>query len=150
MDQNLSYFDATAVYWYWFIFAAVLLVIEATVGSMYFLWLGLGALVTGGLTYFAPDLCDYSLLIWALLSILSLVIWKKVAKKAPLHLQNDLNNRGDRLITRTITLVEPIVNGEGRAKIDGIYWSLKGPDLPENSQVVIVGVEGATLLVKIA
>ena len=51
------------------------------------------------------------------------------------------------LVGRSGDLVEPIVNGRGRVKIDDSTWRAEGSDAPIGTRIVVVGVQGATLKV---
>jgi membrane protein implicated in regulation of membrane protease activity len=45
-------------------------------------------------------------------------------------------------------LIEPIVNGRGKARVGDGEWLVNGPDLPLGATVLVVGVEGNTLQVQ--
>jgi membrane protein implicated in regulation of membrane protease activity len=43
-------------------------------------------------------------------------------------------------------LAEPIVNGQGRVRIDDTNWRLTGPDLPAGTRVKVIGTDGGAVL----
>ena len=59
-----------------------------------------------------------------------------------------LNERGARCVGRTAEVCEAIRNGVGAIHLDDTRWHVRGPDIPEESKVVIIGHEGSTLLVE--
>jgi membrane protein implicated in regulation of membrane protease activity len=46
-----------------------------------------------------------------------------------------------------LTLTGAIREGEGRAKLGGRRWSLRGPDVPAGAKVRVTGVDGTVLIV---
>lgn len=58
-----------------------------------------------------------------------------------------LNDGAARLIGRRVTIVEAIVDGEGRALVGDGQWAARGSDMPAGSRALIVDVEGNTLTV---
>jgi inner membrane protein len=59
-----------------------------------------------------------------------------------------LNRRGDSLVGRTSTLVEPIREGRGRIRLDDTWWSVTGPDLPAGMRVRVADWTGSELIVE--
>src|SRR6185312_15010415 len=47
-------------------------------------------------------------------------------------------------------LIEPIINGRGKARVGDGQWLVSGPDLPAGSTVEVVAVQGTTLKVRAA
>ena len=54
------------------------------------------------------------------------------------------------MIGQRYQLIEPIVNGRGKALVGDGQWLVSGPDLPLGSTVEVVAVEGTTLKVRAA
>ena len=44
-------------------------------------------------------------------------------------------------------LIEPIVQGSGKAKLGDGFWKVCGPDLPAGARVRVTGVNGTILTV---
>jgi membrane protein implicated in regulation of membrane protease activity len=75
MDAFLSNID----YWYWWILAGILLIIEVSAPSFFFLWLTIAAAITGFVLLAVPDLgWEYQLLIFSSLSIVSIGAFRRV------------------------------------------------------------------------
>lgn len=54
---------------------------------------------------------------------------------------------GERYIGQVLTLTSDIREGEGRAKLGGRRWNLRGPDVPAGGKVRVTGVDGSVLIV---
>jgi inner membrane protein len=54
---------------------------------------------------------------------------------------------GERYIGQVLTLPDGIREGEGRTKLGGRRWRLRGPDLPAGAKVRVTGVDGSVLIV---
>ena len=139
------------VFWHWLVFGFVLLALEMLVPGTVFLWFGAGALLVGGLTYLLPWISwEWQVLLFALVSLSSLFVWKKMRKGSP---EDDtesgtLSQRGRGLIGRQAPLVEAIKNGVGRVQIDDTFWRVEGEDMELGSLIEVVEADGATLEVK--
>jgi len=59
-----------------------------------------------------------------------------------------LNARGRGLIGRTFTLEQTMRGGEGRVRVDDSSWRVTGPDFLAGTEVRVVRVEGATLVIE--
>ncbi len=135
----------------WLILGAVLLIVEVASFTLLFFWLAIAAFVMAGISYLAPDLSlTAQLFIFAVIAILSVVIWHRVFKKTQDSLGDaKMNNRATRYIGRTATLVEPVENGRGKIQIEDSFWRVScDVDLPAGSQVEIIANKDVTLVVK--
>ncbi len=137
-------------FWHWWIFALVLLILEAFAPGAFFLWMAAAAAVVGVLVLATPDLSwQAQWLSFAVLSVLTIVIWRLYRRNKPVVTdQPALNRRGEQLIGRLVTLDEPIVNGVGKININDTTWKVRGADVAKGAQVKITGVDGTVLLVK--
>nr|WP_240992123.1 NfeD family protein [endosymbiont of Riftia pachyptila] len=43
---------------------------------------------------------------------------------------------------------DPIINGEGKIRVDDTTWKIRGNDCPGGSQIKVIGVDGVVLLVE--
>ncbi|WP_338063185.1 NfeD family protein [endosymbiont of Riftia pachyptila] len=59
-----------------------------------------------------------------------------------------LNRRGEQYLGRSFTLEDPIINGEGKIRVDDTTWKIRGNDCPGGSQIKVIGVDGVVLLVE--
>ena len=145
--------DPTAIeFWHWWVLGIALIVLEVFAPGFILMWLGVAAGVVGLALLILPDL-DWrlQLVIFAVLSVASVLAWRAYQRRNPTQSdQPSLNRRGEQLIGRRFTLDEPIVNGNGTARIDDTRWKVEGDDLPAGSKVQVVGVAGTVLKVESA
>jgi membrane protein implicated in regulation of membrane protease activity len=149
--------------WHWLIIGVALVILEMLTPGVVFLWLGIAAFVTAAAVFGAGLVAgadaealltganmawEVQLLLFALFSVASIVVGRRWFRR---HLtpsdRPDLNRRGEQYVGRRFTLETPIINGFGRLKVGDTVWRIAGDDLPPGSAVVVVGVDGTTLLV---
>jgi membrane protein implicated in regulation of membrane protease activity len=138
-------------HWSWWILAIALLVLEAFAPGTFFLWMGIAAGVVGFLLLMMPGMgWEYQIVIFAALSLASIVIWRQYFRKHPVVTdQPALNRRGEQYVGRTFTLSEPIVNGLGKIRVDDTSWKIEGADCAAGSRIKVVGVDGVLLKVEL-
>lgn len=137
-------------YWHWWIFAALLIVLEIFAPGALFMWLAIAAGVTGvtvllplGLTW------QMQLLVFAVVAVFSAVIGRTWLSRRPIETDHpNLNQRGQIYIGRELTLTSAISNGMGKAQVDDSVWQVSGPPLDQGARVKVVNVDGATLIVE--
>jgi membrane protein implicated in regulation of membrane protease activity len=136
--------------WAWIILGVLLIGLELTAPGIFFLWLGLAALVTGLVDGLIGLSWQASTLLFAVLSVLAVLAGRMVSRPAVRTESSSLNQRGEALIGRRFTLEAPLAGGEGRIRVDDSSWRVTGPDLPRGAAVRGVRVDGATLVVEAA
>jgi inner membrane protein len=136
--------------WSWIVAGLALLALELVVPGGVLLWLGIAALVTGGLALALPIYWPVQFLIYGVLALVALGLWLKLR---PTERQTDrplLNHRAARYIGREAELSEPMSGGTGRIALDDTVWRVAGPDLPAGTRVKVTGTDGAVLTVEAA
>jgi hypothetical protein len=138
-------------FWHWWILAAALIIIEMLVPSFFALWMGIAAFLAGLALMLVPSLAwEYQLLIFAVFSVVSVAMWRHYYVKHPIESdQPNLNRRGHQYIGRVITLTEPIIDGQGKIKIDDSTWKVVGPDCDAGQRVCITDLENVIFTVEI-
>ena len=139
-----------AEFWHWWVLAIVLLVIESFAPGALFLWMGVAAGLVGFVLLIVPDFAwQYQLLVFAVTAVASAVGWRLYQHHNPTKSDEPtLNRRGSQYIGRTFTLAEPIVNGQGKIRVDDTTWKIEGHDLPAGAKVTVTSVEGTVLKVE--
>jgi membrane protein implicated in regulation of membrane protease activity len=137
-------------FWYWWVAAVVLIVVEVFAPGTVALWMAVSAAVVGLLLLAVPDLTwEIQLLIFAVLSVATVVGWRAYQLRYPTETdQPALNRRGEQYVGRVFTLSEAIVNGTGKIHVDDTMWKVEGEDLPEGTQIRVTGVDGTLLTVE--
>ncbi len=146
MSAIFNQFD----YWHWLIIATILLIAEVSAPGAFFLWMSISAAVVGIIALFSPGLgWQIELLIFAVLAVFSVILWRLYLKRNPvISDQLKLNRRGEQYVGRIVTLKEGIVNGHGKIKVDDSTWKIEGDDCPPGTRVQVVGVDNVILQVR--
>ena len=92
---------------------------------------------------------QYQALVFAALTVISIVAWRSYARTRPLPSDDStLNRRAEQLTGRLVTLKDPIVDGRGRIVIDGVAWTVEGEDMDSGCGIRVIGVAGAILKIE--
>lgn len=140
--------------WNWMLLGGTLLVLEILLPGVFLLWIGIAAILTGGLSLqlwgFAFWSWQVQVLVFLALSLVSAYIGKRVmdARQAEETDEPLLNRRAEQLVGRTAALEEPITHGRGRIRLGDTTWRVAGPDLPAGSRVRVVAARGSELQVE--
>ncbi len=136
--------------WHWAVLGVVLMILEIFSPGVFFMWMGIAAGLVAGIVFLLPELgWQWQILIFAALSIISVVIGKQWIDRHALETEEpSLNRRGTQYIGRVFTLDEGIVNGVGRLKVDDTIWKISGADCPAGTRVTVVAVDGVVLQVQ--
>ena len=137
-------------YWHWWALGGALAIVEAFVPGFVFLWLGIAAGLVGGVLWLWPPLGpDFQVLLFAGLSVASVLGWRRWQKTHPGPSdQPHLNRRGAQYVGRQAVLLAPITNGRGRIQLGDASWAVTGPDLPAGATVEVIGADGVVLQVR--
>ncbi|MDQ7090879.1 MAG: NfeD family protein [Methylococcales bacterium] len=137
------------LFWYWWVIAVFLLGVEMLSAGFFFLWMSVSAFITGLLLLLFPMIVEIQLFIFSILSVGSVVAWKRYMRSHPIKSdQPHLNQRNDQYIGRVFTLVTDIDGGDGKIKINRSHWKVEGEDCPVGTRVKIVSVNGNFFNVK--
>lgn len=137
-------------YWHWWILALLLVILEVFSPAVFFMWMGIGAAVTGLLLLLFPEMgWELQFVIFALLSIVSITAVRLWLKRNPIHSDRPLlNKRGEELIGKVFTVEIAIVNGSGRVRVGESSWKVEGPDCEAGAHVRVVAADAAVLQVE--
>ena len=138
-------------FWHWWIFAFVLAIMEIIVPGAFFIWFGLSSLVTGVILLAIPSLgWEWQLVFWVVLGLAIVIGWRLWVRAHPNQSEdnNSLNRRGQQYMGRVLELDEPIINGQGKAKLGDTVWRVSGPELGRGHKVKVVGTNGTILVVE--
>ncbi len=137
--------------WAWWVLGLVLLGVEVLVPGFFFLWFGIAAILIGISALLIDWPWQMQVVGFVVLSVIAALVGRRFAgnldeESADPH----LNLRAGRLEGRTFVLAEPIVEGQGRVRIDDTIWQVQGPDAPAGARIRITGADGAVLTVESA
>ncbi|MGB5569774.1 MAG: NfeD family protein, partial [Sedimenticolaceae bacterium] len=81
-------------FWHWWILALALIIAETLLPGTFFLWMGVSALVLGGLAWLIPTMgWEIQLMLFAVLSLVSIVGWRMWQRKNPDESDHPMLNR---------------------------------------------------------
>ncbi len=142
------------VMWIWGAVGLILLAAEMATGTFYVLWFGIAALILSLVTWLMPELSlGLQLMLFALLSIGALLVWRTYYKKTETH--SRVGQAQGEEIGRVGTIVAPVSATEnGRIQFaQGLMGSrewtaVANESIAVGTQAVVTAVEGNALRVK--
>jgi membrane protein implicated in regulation of membrane protease activity len=140
--------------WIWAAVGLVLLALEMATGTFYILWFGVAALCLAVLTHFSPELTmAYQLVIYAILSLGSLWLWKKYEKK--IQVNSRVGQAQGEEIGRTGVMVAACSSKQNgiirftQGLMGSREWvAVANMEIAEGEEAKVVAVEGNTLRVE--
>jgi len=140
--------DGPVEFWHWWVLGLILLILEIFAPGAFFLWLAIAAGLVGGVLLVLPDLgWQAQLLVFSVLGVVAVVAGRAWLGRHPIGTdQPTLNRRGEQYIGRVFTLDEPVVNGQGKIRVDDTIWKIRSEDSPAGTRVRINGVDGTVLV----
>ncbi len=137
--------------WAWWVLGLILLGIEVLVPGFFFLWFGIAAILIGVSALLIDWPWQMQVVGFVVLSVIAALVGRRYAGNFGEETADPLLNlRAERLAGRTFILNEPIVEGQGRVRIDDTIWQVQGPDAPAGARIRITGADGAVLTVESA
>lgn len=133
----------------WMVFAVLLAIGEIVLPGIFLIWIAIAAAITGGIAWAMPTLqLPVEILVFAGLCLIATWGGRRWYRDNPVSSDDPLlNDRGGRLLGRQVVVVEPIVGGEGRVRLDDGTWNAIGPDAETGERLLVTNVSGATLTV---
>jgi membrane protein implicated in regulation of membrane protease activity len=146
MITLLSLGDTMIIIWFSvFIFAGI---IEISTMDLTSIWFSIGAFFSLLLAVFFPNELVLQLLIFVIISALTLIFLRPIFKK---YLKrNEVRTNADRLIGKIAICTKAISEDErGYVKIDGKLWTAVANESIEiNEKVEVLAIDGVKLVVK--
>jgi len=136
--------------WAWVAFGLVLIGAEMLAPGVFLIWLGLAALITGVIVGATAIGWQGAALVFAGLCIVSVLIGRSLTRRSDQEpdAAAGLNDRGRQLIGKVFRLEATMAGGEGRIRVGDSSWRVTGPELLAGSEIKVVRVDGATLIVE--
>lgn len=138
---------------FWLTLGGLLLAAEMLGSNGYLLWSGVAGVVTGLLIWAIPLSWEWQGTLFAVLTLLAAWLWskwlrKRMRQQRPADAQ--LNQRGQQLVGRRLTLDSALENGRGHVRVGDSSWPvIADEDLAAGSRVEVVAVEGITLHIRV-
>jgi membrane protein implicated in regulation of membrane protease activity len=136
--------------WGWVILGLVLIGGEVLAPGVFLIWFGLAALLTGAVVGMADIGWQAAALVFAGFSVVSVLAGRLLTRRRGEEpdAATGLNDRGRQLVGKVFRLDATMTGGEGRIRVGDSSWRITGPELLAGSEVRVVRVEGATLVVE--
>ncbi len=140
--------------WAWGVVGLVLLALEMATGTFYIVWFGIAALCVALAVTLLPGInIALQLLLFAIVSLGALAIWKTLYKKYSTDLKIGQSHGDD--IGRSGTIIEAVsARQNGRIRFaQGVMGSrewtaISNEDIEVGADAIIVGIEGNSLRVQ--
>ena len=133
--------------WVWIIAGLILLGLELLAPGVFLIWFGIAALLTGIFAFLTDFGWQVDLIVFVVLAIVAVVVGRRYFSGSSQSEQPLLNQRAQRHVGTVHVLAEPVIDGQGRIRIDDTNWRIQGPDLPSGARVRVTAAEGAVLTV---
>lgn len=136
--------------WGWIVIGLVLVGGEMLAPGVFLLWLGLAALLTGAVVGLTGLAWQGAWLVFAGLAVACVLIGRAVSRHRSEEpdIAMGLNDRGRQLIGKVFRLEATMTGGEGRIRVGDSSWRVTGPELLAGTEIRVVRVDGATLVVE--
>lgn len=134
----------------WIALAILLGAAELALPGVFLVFLAVAAAITGLAVFALPALTPpLQMLAFAVWSVVSILIGRRWYQDYPVASEDPmLNDRSARLIGEVVTVVEPIIDGEGRVRVGDGVWSALGADAAVGTRLRVTGVRGGKLVVE--
>ncbi|MGX1789385.1 NfeD family protein [Bosea sp. NPDC055332] len=136
--------------WAWIVLGLILVGGEMLAPGVFLLWFGLAALLTGIVVGLIGLAWQGALLVFAALAIVCVLAGRAITRRRSDEpdIAAGLNDRGRQLIGKVFKLEATMAGGEGRIRVGDSSWRVTGPELLAGTEIRVVRVEGATLVVE--
>lgn len=149
--DTVTNFYLTHPLWIWGGLAAALLAVEVLTGSGWLLWVAASAGVTGLIVSLAGTDFPTTVLIFAVLTLISTLAVRRYLPRPDAGLGQDINDYAARLVGDRGSAASTFVAGSGRVAIDGKEWAASlddGGGLEAGAVVEVTGIDGSRLRVR--
>lgn len=136
--------------WGWIVLGLLLVGGEMLAPGVFLLWLGLAALLTGAVVGLTGLAWQGAWLVFAGLAVACVLVGRAVTRHRSEEpdVAMGLNDRGRQLIGKVFKLEATMTGGEGRIRVGDSSWRVTGPELLAGTEIRVVRVDGATLVVE--
>lgn len=135
--------------WLWAIGGVLLLIAEIIAPGFFLVFIGAAAIATGIFTLLFDFGLPAQLALFALYSLIALMVGRRVYANAPVNSSDPhLNDRAARLVGRSVPVVEAVTEHGGRVRVGDSDWSARGGPAEAGERVRITGIDGNCLKVE--
>jgi len=141
----LEFLSTDLLWWHWIAFGLALVTVEIFIGTFMMLGLGVAAMIVGVADNLFKTSLETEIMLWIVLSILSLLLWFKYLKNPNVESSGQSNYSLD---TLGVVSKEILHNGRGEVKFDTpvlgntTWFATSKETITEGSRIKIVEVKG--------
>lgn len=135
---------------YWIIAGVILIVLELVAPGLIIIFFGIGALLTGIVSWILPLSIQWQLAIFLFSSIVSLLVFRKYIKQKLFEKteENSIDEFEEEFIGKQAVAVADFTNGAGRVSFKGTEWNARSEDaILAGELLTIIARESITLIV---
>ena len=135
--------------WMWVIGGLVLLIAEIVAPGFFLVFLGVAAIATGLFTLLFDLSLAPQLVLFVIYTALAVMIGKRWYAE-PDHADQSirLNDPSERMVGKSVTVVDPVDDHGGRVRVGDGEWSARGGPAAAGARVRVIAVDGNCLLVE--
>lgn len=134
--------------WSWLILGLVLAIAEMVVPGVFLIWFAAAALIVGLLSFVVPLGLPLQVALFAVLAVVNAIGSRRWLRGHPVISADPLlNQRGQQLVGRKVTVTQAIEGGTGRVRCGDTEWLAQGPDAAAGDKLTVTGSSGSTLIV---
>ncbi|MEO5972347.1 MAG: NfeD family protein, partial [Sphingomicrobium sp.] len=135
--------------WLWAIGGVLLLIAEVIAPGFFLLFVGAAAVATGAFTLLFGLGIPAQLALFALYATLAVLAGRKFYARPEIAGDDPfLNDRGARLVGKSVVVVDAVDAHGGRVRVGDSEWSARGGPAAAGERVRITGVDGNCLTVE--
>ena len=141
----IEFLSTNLLWWHWIVLGIFLLTMEIFTGTFMLLGLGISAIIVGVVDIIYPISTEIEVIVWMILSLLSIAIWFKYMKDTRVETSGQSNYSLD---TLGIVEKEIPINGRGIIRFDtpilgnSIWQGTSKEHLEKGCRIKIVAVKG--------
>lgn len=137
----------------WILVAVSLFILEVFTPTFFFACIGIGCAAAGMAALLCADSSGLQWTLFAAAAVVSFAFLRPIVQKYIYRRQEAVKTNVDVLVGKIGRVTETINSaaGTGRALVGGDDWRARTEDgtiLPENTHVVVVGMDGITIVVE--
>ena len=135
--------------WIWAIGGLVLLIAEIVAPGFFLVFLGVAAIATGLFTLLFDLGLAPQLILFVIYTALAVMIGRRWYAE-PDHADQSirLNNPSERMVGKSVLVVDPVDEHGGRVRVGDGEWTARGGPAAAGSRVRVIAVDGNCLLVE--
>ena len=135
--------------WIWAIAGVLLLIAEIIAPGFFLVFVGAAAIATGLFTLLFDLGLPAQLVLFALYSVLAVMIGKRwYGEPDGADQRHTINEPAKRLIGKTVTAVTDVDDHGGRVRVGDGEWNARGGPAAAGDRVTVTGIDGNCLMVE--